>query len=370
MRLKKLFKIFLFSNFQFSIPKKKFVIFDFVNLRFLYKYINKDEIEVVYTRGEKINIYILIKTLFSGFSSKKYFENYINAIEPEFCITFSDNSKIFYELELKKRIKKIAIQNTWRNPQDDSFLSIKKEPNKKLNCEYLLVFNEEIGKKYSDIIDSKILTVGSFKSNFTFLKKNEKSKYDLLYISSYNDRNKLVNNTDMTVGAYHRHQPDLLKGINSYATSYDKNLFVYGKKEEPSEVINEDKYFRELLFDNYTYLKNDRLKSLEIIDDSNIILTINSTLGYEALSRGKKVIFFDILPKAGKAKYTKFGWPYDYGSEGLFWTNKFDKNSVLNIIHKVEKISLSEWNKKVAQISSSLMKKDSDNSKFNQIIGN
>tara|TARA_Y200000002_G_scaffold343451_1_gene315945 strand:- start:676 stop:1644 length:969 start_codon:yes stop_codon:yes gene_type:complete len=321
-------------------------------------------------RGEKVNIYILIKTFLSGFSSKKYFENYINAIEPEFCITFSDNSKIFYELELKKKIKKIAIQNSWRNPQDDSFLSIKKELNKKLYCDYLFVFNEEIGKKYSNIIESKILTVGSFKSNCTLLKNNEKSKYDLLYISSYNDGNKLVNNTDMTVSTYHRHQPDLLKGINSYVTSYDKKLFVYGKKEDPNEVINEDKYFKKYLLKNYIYIKNDRLKSIEIIDDSSIILTINSTLGYEALSRGKKVIFFDILPKVGKAKYTKFGWPYDYGSEGLFWTNKFDENSVLNIINKVEKLSFSEWNEKVAQISSSLMKKDLDNSKFNRIIGN
>jgi len=370
VKLKNFFKFFFFSKFQFFTPKKKFVVFDFVNLRFLYKYINKNDIEVVYIRGEKINIYILIKTLFSGFSSKKYFENYINCIEPEFCITFADNSRIFYELELKKKIKKISIQNTWRNPLDDTILNIEKESNKKLYCDYLFAFNEEIGKKYLDIIDSKVIPIGSFKSNYSLKKKDKNFKYDLLFISSYNDKNKQINYLDMNIATFHKNQPDLLKAINSYATKNDKKLFVYGKKEEPSEIINEEEYFRDYLTNKFTYLKNDRLNSLEIIDNANIIITINSTLGYEALSNGKKVIFFDILPKVGKAKYTKFGWPYDYGSEGLFWTNKFDENSVLNIINKVEKLSFSEWTEKVAQISNSLMKKDSDNSKFNRIIGN
>ena len=48
-----------------------------------------------------------------------------------------------------------------------------------------------------------------------------------------------------------------------------------------------------------------RLKSIEIIDDSSIIITINSTLGYEALARGKKVIFFNVLPNSKTSNFTK-----------------------------------------------------------------
>ena len=103
MNFKKYLNYIIFSKYQFSIPKKKFVIFDNINLRYLLKYIEESEIEVIFIRGEKFNIPIFFKTLLtSGFSTKKYYENYINSIDPNFCITFSDNNKLFYELKLKK----------------------------------------------------------------------------------------------------------------------------------------------------------------------------------------------------------------------------------------------------------------------------
>ena len=367
-RIKKYLNYLLYSKFQLFIKKKKFVIFDTINLDFLFKYINQSEVEIVYIRGEQFNIPIILKTFFkSGLNTKKYYENLINEIDPDFCITFSDNNKLFYELKLKKKIKKIAIQNAWRNPQDDDIFNHKKESGLRLYSDYLFVFNEFIGKEYLKAIESKIIAIGSFKSNLNKIKET-KQKYDLLYISSYNDKNKVISNTEMKVSTYHKNQPSLLKQINSYAKNYNQNLFVYGKKQEPIEIVNEEKYFRNHLFKNFSYLKNNRLKSLEIIDGANIIITINSTLGYEALARGKKVIFFNILPNSKTSKFTKFGWPFDFEDEGLFWTNKFDNKNVVKIIDRVQELSSDEWQRQISQISRSLLNKDHGNYKFRQII--
>ena len=68
-------------------------------------------------------------------------------------------------------------------------------------------------------------------------------------------------------------------------------IYLFMEKEDPVEMVDEEKYFKNHLSNKSTYIKNNRFKSLEIIDDANIIITINSTLGYEALARGKKVIF-------------------------------------------------------------------------------
>lgn len=368
MNFKKYLNYIIFSKYQFSIPKKKFVIFDNINIQFLLEYIKASEIEVVFIRGEKFNIPIFFLTLItSGFSPKKYYENYINSIDPNFCITFSDNNKLFYELKLKKKIKKISIQNAWRNPQDDDLLNYKKKIGRNLYCDYFFAFNDLIGKKYTEIIDTKVVTVGSFKSNIN-LKERKNKKFDLLYISSFNNEKKLVPNSEMTVKTYHKNQPDLLRQIDFYAQNKGENLYIYGKKEDHMEMADEEKYFKNYLSTKFTYVKNNRLKSLEIIDESNIIITINSTLGYEALGRGKKVIFFNILPNSKTSNFTKFGWPLDLDDEGLFWTKKFDNKSVFDIIDRVKKMPLEDWRREISQISRLLIAKDSNNSKFRQII--
>ena len=173
----------------------------------------------------------------------------------------------------------------------------------------------------------------------------------------------------MTVKTYHKNQPHLLRQIDIYAQKNGENVFIYGKKEDPREMADEEKYFKNYLSNKSTYIKNNRFKSLEIIDESNIIITINSTLGYEALTRGKKVIFFNILPNSKTSNFTKFGWPLDLDDEGLFWTKKFDDKSVFEIIDRVKKMPLEDWRREISQISRLLIEKDSNNFKFRQIIG-
>ena len=53
----------------------------------------------------------------------------------------------------------------------------------------MLVFNKKIGDKYKNFINGNIRIIGSFKSN-AFKVNLKKKKYDILYISSWRDRNK------------------------------------------------------------------------------------------------------------------------------------------------------------------------------------
>ena len=161
----------------------------------------------------------------------------------------------------------------------------------------------------------------------------------------------------MTVKTYHKNQPHLLRQIDFYAQKNGENIFIYGKKEDRIEMADEEKYFKKYLSNKSTYIKNNRLKSIEIIDESNIIITINSTLGYEALARGKKVIFFNILPNSKTSNFTKFGWPLELNDEGLFWTKKFDNKSVFEIIDRVKKCHLRIGEEKFLKYQEYLLKK-------------
>ena len=62
MNFKKYLNYIIFSKYQFSIPKKKFVIFDNINLKYLLKYIEESEIEVIFIRGEN-SIYLFFLKL-------------------------------------------------------------------------------------------------------------------------------------------------------------------------------------------------------------------------------------------------------------------------------------------------------------------
>ena len=134
-------------------PQKKILLWDDNLESFLNKYFNKNQYHVLYSRQLNYNLLIFIKSILKNnlkFSSYNYFMEYINAVNPKVLITLTDNNSIFYKLN-KKGVVKFLIQNAWRTKISDIFkyseqLKIEKKNN---HVDYLFVFNNAIGKKYS-----------------------------------------------------------------------------------------------------------------------------------------------------------------------------------------------------------------------------
>ena len=87
IKLAQYFKIFLNSKFDFKKPNKnKFLIFDENGSTAPYykSFVNK--CEILYTKGEKINLYILLKLIiqFKKISITSYINEYIKLVSPEF----------------------------------------------------------------------------------------------------------------------------------------------------------------------------------------------------------------------------------------------------------------------------------------------
>ena len=91
IKLKLLVKYIFFSRYVFKLPtKKKILIYDDNNVRFLSKFFHSNDFSILYTRGEEFNFIILFKNfLRAKFSKKEYFETYINYVDPNILITFS-----------------------------------------------------------------------------------------------------------------------------------------------------------------------------------------------------------------------------------------------------------------------------------------
>lgn len=91
------------------------MIFDSRNKDLLYRYIDKNNSNILFTRGEQINFYVFFYSLVEfGFKDLhfNYIKSYIKLTKPKFCITLNHPKIYFYKIKnYFKHITVIAIQN-------------------------------------------------------------------------------------------------------------------------------------------------------------------------------------------------------------------------------------------------------------------
>ena len=78
--------------------------------------------EVLFTRGEKINLFILLKCLLKNkLDVNNYLKEYIKYVNPKLILTFIDNSRIFYSIHKIANCKTAFVQNGIRSEWSDIF---------------------------------------------------------------------------------------------------------------------------------------------------------------------------------------------------------------------------------------------------------
>ena len=86
-------------KFDFTKPKKsKILIYDAASTTIADTFLPKKNYEIIHTRREKINIYILIITIMkTGFKNLKnnYKKNFINCVAPKIVLCCIDNHADF-----------------------------------------------------------------------------------------------------------------------------------------------------------------------------------------------------------------------------------------------------------------------------------
>ena len=110
---------------------------------------------------------------------------------------------------------------------------------------------------------------------------------------------------------------------------------------------------------------NNLISTYEVLNKSNIVLGIDSTVLYESFARGEKTIFFDIRPTNKYLKKVRhFAWPKKFKKNGQFWTNKNDYYSIEKLIKRVDKYNKEEWLKINKKFKNRLMSFDAKNKTF------
>jgi surface carbohydrate biosynthesis protein len=373
-RLKKIVK----GKFFFEIPKNhQVVIYGDFNLSFIKQLFDTNDLFVL--NSTKINIFVLIKTIFSGNNStSNYFIKYVNYINPKILITSIDNDIYYWSFKKKihSSIKVILLQYAWHGELADIFGLLKRnEPKEKFQIDYIFLFNENIKLKYLHYIDAKAYVVGCFKNNM--VTRAPESNYldrSITFISQYRPKQKFhpvffyEGEHAYLRDDFYKSERKLLPILSKYCTANNLRLFVAGRENTKDEYDFMEEYIGN---SNWDYLPRlNEIDSYNTILRSNVIVGIDSTLLYEAFGRYKRTAFFNERSASLKNDSYHFGWPGNFEVTGPIWTENITVNEVFRVLDFVTKCTDENWNSVYNSLSNQIMRFDENNEVLKRCINN
>ena len=336
-KIKLIFQLFVGAPKQWARPKpSEILVYDLTGFDVLSPYLSKFNVALLPTEGEFVNLSCLFRAaltarFWKGSLFSTYVQMYIAAVSPKVILTFIDNSFAFYRISRQfPGSKTIFIQNGTRAKYKDVFdqLASLPEPD---HVDYMCVHNHSVGKEYLKYLTGELVLLGSLKNNaFNAVTRTESS--DVVFISQWRpDRNKqepLYRFEDGTEVSWHDFfsiEKQVVSFLDTWCSLNGRSLKICGGTNDV-EGPERQFYLDSLKRSDWSFIpKQDSLSSYRLIASAGIVVSIDSTLGYEALARGLKTACFSCrLTKGHKLRY-KFGWPANLPENGPFWTNERDE---------------------------------------------
>ena len=211
---------------------------------------------------------------------------------------------------------------------------------------------------------------GSFRSNNEKIQFRKK-KNSILYISTFrnahlNEKKKIkVKNyayKDYKLNHWLDCELRLLKWLKLYSLTYKIPISILGSQIDEKNEIN---FYKKNLGIKFNFIKKTKnRKTYKILDESRLIVGIDSTLLNEALGRGCNVVFLSYRGSLYPLNTRKFGWPENFSMNGKFWTKNPDYESFKSVMNF--------YNSKKNFVSKNLRKKimafDEGNKKFKSVL--
>jgi len=358
-KLAKAILIFCKCKFDFKIIKKeKLLIFDTLSLEFASKFKKFETLDV---RHKVFNFWLLLENfLYLKFTFKDYILTFISKVNPKVVLTFNDNYLLFYELKnYFPEVKFIAVQNGYRHKdQSDVF---KKYKNKRLFADYLFTFgkNSEIFyKKYLKC--NNFINLGSFRNNNVKLKKSSEKK-NILFISQFRSAN-------MHKGDVFNVESQMIKIINIFCKKKKIKLFLATASTE--NYLEEKNFLLSKLPEKHNVRlirKKGRFDNYSLINKFETIVFVESTLGYEAIARKKKIVAISCRKEKGKI-ISPFGFPTIKSNKAFFFTNFGTKKEIFRVLNNVYNLPQKKWLKKYQKKLNVFMSFNKDNIKLKKTI--
>ena len=375
-------------KFSFALPKRQqLALADASGISILNKYIPEKDISIIDI--ERMNVFALLRMLVVGKKSLfAYTVSYIKIFKPRFVFTFLDNNVNFYKLAaIFPNTKFIAIQNGQRanyaNQLGFGFFDLLKNESAKntLSAHAICVLGTAAADQYTQFIEAKPVVTGSLKNNLIGNQIKPTDHFDIVYVSQHapfeipnSEVRFFFGNRSVTAAQFYTIEQNIVRFLVTRCNRTGQSFAVLGKRSDSSPFERE-------FFDSAAAPHNVRFiprtsdaSTYEFCNSASLIVTTDSTIGFEFLARGKKVAFLSARIDAidhvlsQEVHDTDFGFPLELGTTGPFWTNVANESEFERVIGSVQSMSDAQWATAISPYNDVLMAYQPGNSAFIQML--
>ena len=375
-------------KFSFGLPKgKQVVLVDAFGINILRSYIPEDEIEIIDI--DRINVFAALRMLVIGKKSLfNYTIAYLKLFKPKFAFTFLDNNIEFYKLAaIFPKTKFIAIQNGYRanyaNQIGSGFFDLLEKESVKntLTATAVCVLGKTSGDQYSQYIQSRSIVTGSLKNNMIGSQIRPTERFDIVYVSQHapfeipsSEVRFYFGEQSISASEFYAIEQKIVCFLAERSIRLHQSFAVLGKRTDSSPFERE--YFVSAAKPAPIHFipRTSDVSTYEFCNSASLIVTADSTVGYEFLARGNKVVFLSGRIKAvdnnllGESSDTDFGFPLELGESGPFWTNTANDSEFEHVIRSVQSMSDAQWASAISPYNDVLMAYQPGNSVFIQML--
>lgn len=375
---------------SFRFPRKRPVsLIDSSGLSLIRRFIPDEKINIVDI--DNPNIFVMLRMFTLRMKSLHgYNIAFIKTTKPHFVFTFIDNNVDFYRLARHfPSVKFIAIQNGHRanyaNQSEHGFFELLEKASKEteLTAHTLCVLGKSSEAQYSKYIRSHALVIGSMKNNLFALSGNTNKKYDVVFISQHapydiesSDGRFFFGKDSIPAIDFYRIEKLIVAFLARWCASTGNTFAVLGKRT--ANQTYEAKFFeRAVESGTVTYIpRTSDFSTYEHCASASLIVSADSTTGYEFLARGNRVAFLSARIHAARASSlsnrhdTDFGYPIEFEPNGPFWTNIADESEFERVVKNVQSFSDSDWATIIRPYNEQMMAYQPDNHEFVRLLVN
>ena len=378
---------------DFSIPRRvRLVYFGRIGLGILRNYVTETDVAIYENPREHLNVWVALRMLLSrDLSEFSYYRAFLRWRKPKFVITMEDNNTLFYATKLlAPQCKTFSIQNGLRTPLAHSATSGLKSEMQKLNAagfdaDVVLTLGGLGTQFFREALPNsrgKLIEIGSTINNALPLANEAPfvSAKRIVFISKFpnfgssgissgwkNQIRVYVGDIGLTDEEYFRVDGLVAKICAGIATSHGLSFVVLGKR--PAWQVGEYNFFSQHLRGlHWEYLPStNQSSSYEAIHSDDIIVNVDSTLGYELMARGLRVVSVAARMQAcgyPSVPLLHFGYPLVSEASGPFWTSIATESEVRRMIELAMTASVEEWERLTLPIRQMLFQYDRGNSRL------
>jgi surface carbohydrate biosynthesis protein len=359
-------------RFRFARPRHASVlVFDRQSETGLLPLLAEVDYETLDTRGSELNLSVLVKAIFSsafwrGERQLAYSLAFARAVEPSLLITFIDNNTAFVDLcDRLPQATSAVIQNGHRNSVGHLVSDHKRQ------IDYYFTFNETFGSLVEDHITGKSIAIGSLRNNFVpIAATSTTAKPRVVFISQFFDRSDRFNylsqdGTQHDWDEFFTVERLILPALARWCAL--KGLTLEIKSRYRSEQPTETAFFRSLdgLAEVGIVHSASELESYKLLDSGAMFVTIDSTLGYEALSRGARVAFVSTRGAQLGNDNREFAWPNAVERNGKYWLSDYTEDALNAVLNHVGSATSGNQNR---EQNKTVIEFDAGNSKLATLL--